>query len=110
MSKAQMITRTKTSDKLTKINGMFVDGTDPRFASYLSMANTSSPRGQHNTEACEVDAGKEVFFTTTRAIKKGKHILWTYHSIFDDPDSLADFADQHPATSKSKIKRKNPAP
>jgi len=44
ISKSQMITRTEHSDKLMKINNMYVDGTDPRMASFLSMAN-AHPRG-----------------------------------------------------------------
>jgi len=74
ISKAQMITRTEHSDKLMKINGIFLDGTDPRFASYLSMANTCPPTGHHNTEAYELDGGKEVCCTTTRAILSGRNL------------------------------------
>jgi SET domain-containing protein len=55
ISRSQLVTRTEHSDKVMKINGMFVDGTDPRMASYLSMAisNTCSPTGHPNTEAFE---------------------------------------------------------
>ena len=88
-----MITRTATSDKLMKINGMFVDGTDPRFASYLSIANTCPPAGHPNTEAFELDGGKEVCFNTTQMIAKGEQIMWKYHEIFDEPIKLVDFAD-----------------
>ena len=58
ISESQMITRTEHSDKLVKINKMYVDGTDPRMASYLSMANTCPPGGNPNTEAFEIDGGK----------------------------------------------------
>jgi len=93
ISRAQMITRTATSDKLMKINGMFVDGTDPRFASYLSIANTCPPAGHPNTEAFELDGGKEVCFNTTRMMAKGEQILWKCHEIFDEPNKLVDFVD-----------------
>jgi hypothetical protein len=76
-----------------KINKHVVDGTDPRMASYLSMANTCPPGGNPNTMAWAIEDSKEVDFFTTKAIYKGEQILWQYHDIFDAPDDLADFAD-----------------
>ena len=93
ISSSQMITRTEHSDKLMKINKHVVDGTDPRMASYLSMANTCPPGGSPNTMAWAIDDSREVNFVTTRAISKGEQILWQYHDIFDAPDDLVDFAD-----------------
>jgi hypothetical protein len=93
ISSSQMITRTEQSDKLMKINKHVVDGTDPRMASYLSMANTCPPRGDPNTMAWAIEDSKEVYFFTLRDIYEGEQILWQYHDIFDAPDDLADFAD-----------------
>ena len=107
ISRAQMITRTAISDKLMKINGMFVDGTDPRFASYLSMANTCPPAGHPNTEAFALDGGKEVCFNTTRMMAKGEQILWKCHEIFDEPNKLVDFAD--PESCDLQIERQEEA-
>ena len=76
-----------------KINKMYVDGIDPRMASYLSMANTCPPGGHLNTDAFEIEGGKEVYFVTNRKIAKGEQILWKYHDIFDKPNELANFAD-----------------
>jgi len=75
-----------------QINRMLVDGTDPRFAIWWCLANTSVPNGHYNTEADNAESGKAVIFTTVETIEANEQILWEYHSIFDDTNALADFS------------------
>ena len=92
ITKEQLAFRTKTADKIMQINGALVDGTDPRFATWWCLANTSVPDGHHNTEADNAESGKAVIFTTVGTIEANEQILWEYHSIFDDTNALADFS------------------